>query len=112
MPLLPPNATFDLYRILTTDEYGDTEDDDAVPLYTGLRGTLSYKSRTVLDPATRMPQQAETYFLLLGKDADVRNDDRLRHTETGDWFNVSGTTKLPTLGFPSGVNVTLAKVAG
>ena len=110
--ILPPNATFDLYRNLTTDEYGDTEDDDATPLYTGLRGVLSYRARTVRDPATKTPQQAETYFCLLPQGTDVRNDDRLKHTETGQMFNVAGATELPTYGFSKDLNVTLAKVAG
>lgn len=110
--ILPANATFDLYRNVTADDYGDAEDEDTAPLYEGLRGVLSYKARTVLDPATRMPQQADSYFCLLPQGTDVRNDDRLRHLETGDWFNVAGATKLPTYGFSKDVNVTLAKVSG
>jgi hypothetical protein len=112
MSLLPANATFDLYREQQDDGYGDTEDNDTAPLYTGLRGTLSYRARTVMDPVTRTPQQVESYFCLLPQGTDVRNDDRLRHVETGGWFNVSGATALPSFGFPNDVNVTLTKAGG
>jgi hypothetical protein len=112
MSLLPANATFDLYRGVQDDGYGDTEDNDDAPLYTGLRGTLSYRARTVMDPVTRTPQQVESYFLLLDSGTDVRNDDRLRRSATGEWFNVEGASELPTLGFRGGLNVTLTKVGG
>lgn len=110
--ILPPNATFDLYRTVTSDEFGDDQDDDTAPLYTGLRGVLSYRARVVMDPETRTPQQSESYFCLLPKGTDIRNDDRLRHSETGQLFNVSGATALPSFGFSNDVNVTLARIAG
>lgn len=110
--ILPPNSTFDQYRAQSDDGYGDLEDDNTAPLATGLRGLLSYRARTVMDPVTRTPQQVETYFLLLDGGTDIRNDDRLRHVETGDWFNVSGASSLPAFGFSSDVNVTLTKVGG
>lgn len=112
MSILPPNATFDLYRGIQDDGYGDVEDDNTAPLITGLRGTLSYRARTVMDPVTRTPQQVESYFLLLPQDTDIRNDDRLRHAETGDWYNVSGATPLPSFGFSNDVNVTLTRIGG
>jgi hypothetical protein len=112
MALLPANATFDLYRGVQDDGYGDTEDDDNAPLYTGLRGTLSYRARTVMDPATRTPQQVESYFCLLPQGTDVRNGDRLRNAESGEWFNVSGATPLPTFGFSKDLNVTVTKAGG
>jgi len=112
VPLLPSNAVFDLYRAQQDDGYGDTEDDDTAPLYSGLRGTLSYQGRRTMDPASNTPQQAETYFCLLPKGTDVQNDDRLRLQSTGEWFNVEGSTPLPSFGFSSDINVTLTKVAG
>lgn len=110
--ILPSNVVFDLYRAQEDDGYGDSEDDDTVPFTIGIRGVLSYAGRTVMDPVTRTPQEDERYFCLLPKGTDVRNDDRLRRQDTGEWFNVSGVTSLPTFGFSSDVNVTLAKVGG
>lgn len=110
--MLPSNAVFDLYRAQQDDGYGDTEDDDSTPLYSGLRGVLSYQGRRVLDQQSRTPQQAEMYFCLFDKGTDIRNDDRLRLRETGEWFNVNGSTPLPTFGGTRDINVSLTKVAG
>lgn len=111
--ILPPNATFDLYRATVDDGYGDDEDDNSgTALYTGLRGVLSFKQRTVLDPITRTPQQSTTYFLLLPRGTDALNGDRLHETDTGQWYNVDGVNALPTYGFPNDLNVTLSRVGG
>jgi len=110
--ILPPNEVFDLYRAVQDDGYGDTEDDDSGPLYAGIRGVLSYKTRTVMDPVTRTPQQVAFYFCLFPQGSDVRNDDRLRARSTGDWFNVSGTNPLPSYGFPNDVSISLTKAGG
>jgi len=110
--ILPPNAVFDLYRSQQDDGYGDAEDDDSAPLYTGIRGVLSYRTRVVMDPVTRTPQQVIICFCLLPKGTDVRNDDRLREGATGAWFNVSGATALPSFGFPRDVSVNLVQVGG
>jgi hypothetical protein len=111
--ILPPNSTWDIYRTQQDDGYGDTEDDNSdPPLYTGIRGLLSYQNRRVMDPVTRTPQQVQIYFLLLPQGTDARNDDRLRCQETGETFNASGITALPSFGFTNDVSVTLTKVGG
>lgn len=112
MTILPPNATFDLYRSVQDDGYGDVEDDNSEPLYTGLRGVLSYQTRIVRDPVTRTPQQVSTSFCLLDQGTDVQNGDRLHETITGQWFNVEGASVLPSYGFPNDINVTLQQAAG
>lgn len=112
MTLLPPNATFDLYRAEEDDGYGDIEDDNSEPLYAGLPGVLSYKTRRVLDPITRTPQQVTSDFCLLDQGTDVRNGDRLHETITGVWFNVDGANPLPSYGFPNDVSVDLTRTGG
>lgn len=111
--ILPPNAVFDLYRPVQVDEDGDDMDLNAPPpLYTGIRAVLSYKTRMVQDPVTRTPRQMTYYFCLLPQGTDVRNDDRLRERTTGQTFNISGVTPLPSYGFPHDVSVSLSLVAG
>ena len=110
--ILPPNATFDLYRSTVDDGYGDPTDDNTTPLLSGLRGVLSFKQRRVLDPVTRTPQQETDYFLLLPKGTDCQNGDRLHDTGTGNWYNVDGVNSLPTYGFPNDLNVTLSRTGG
>ena len=112
MTILPPNATFDLYRDTQDDGYGDVEDDNSVPLYTGIQGVLSYQTRIVRDPITRTPQQITTSFGLLPQGTDVQNGDRLHETITGAWFNVEGANALPSYGFPNDVSVNLQQAAG
>ena len=113
MTILPANATFDIYRATVDDGYGDVEDDNSgPPLYTGLRGVLSYRSRRVLDPITRTPQQITDDFCLLDQGTDVRNDDRLHETISGQWFNVAGVNALPSYGFPNDINVALERTGG
>lgn len=112
MTILPANATFDLYRDVVDDGYGNETDDNTEPLYTGLRGVLSYKNRFVKDPITGTPQQITQSFCLLGKDTDVANGDRLHETITGQWFNVSGVNALPSYGFPNDLNITLNRTGG
>lgn len=110
--ILPPNAAFDLYRAEIDDGYGDLDDDNSAPLYTALRAVLSHQARTVLDPVTRTPQQQIVEFCLMDQGTDVRNDDRLRETTTGVWYNVSGVTSLPSYGFPNDLNITLKRTGG
>lgn len=110
--ILPPNATFDLYRSVIDDGYGDPDDDNTAPLYTGLRGVLSFKQRRVLDPITRTPQQVTDYFLLLPKGTDAQSGDRLHDTSTGQWYNIDGVNALPSYGFPNDLNVTLNRTGG
>ncbi len=113
MTILPPNATFDLYRAVQDDGYGDVDDDNSDPaLYTGIRGVLSYQTRRVMDPVTRTPQQVTTSFCLLPQGTDVLNGDRLHETITGGWFNVEGVNALPSYGFPNDLNVSLQQAAG
>lgn len=110
--ILPPNAAFDLYRAIADDGYGDPADDNTTPLYRGLRGVLSFKTRRVLDPVTRTPQQVTDDFCLLPQGADVRNGDRLLETASGQWFNVDGVNALPSYGFPNDLNVSLTRTGG
>lgn len=112
MTILPANATFDLYRDVVDDGYGNEDDDNSTPLYTGLRGVLSFKTRMVKDPVTGTPQQITSDFCLLDKGTDVRNGDRLHCAETGEWFNVAGANALPSYGFPNDLNVSLNRTGG
>jgi hypothetical protein len=110
--ILPPNATFDLYRATEDDGYGDDTDDNTVPLYTALRGVLSFKQRRVLDPITRTPQQVTNYFLLFPKGTDAQTGDRLHETVSGQWYNIDGVNALPAYGFPNDLNITLNRTGG
>lgn len=112
MTILPANATFNLHRDEVDDGYGDPDDDNTTPLYTGLRGVISYQTRRVLDPVTRTPQQVSQAFCLLDQGTDVRNEDRLHHLETGQWYNVAGVNALPSYGFPNDLNITLNRTGG
>jgi hypothetical protein len=110
--ILPPNSRWDLFRDLTSDDDGDTEDSNTDPLYRDIPGVLSYRNRIVMDPDTRTPQQVAFYFLLMPQGTDARNDDRLRETTTKETFNISGVVALPTFGFSRDVSLTLVKVGG
>lgn len=110
--ILPANATFDQYRNVVDDGYGNETDDNTTPLLTGLRGVLSFKTRTVKDPITGTPQQQSFAFCLLPQRTDVRNGDRLHETLSGQWYNVSGVNALPSYGFPNDLNVSLSRTGG
>jgi hypothetical protein len=111
--ILPANATFDLYRTVVDDGYGnETDDNTDPPLYVGIRGVLSFTTRIVKDPDTGTPQQQSFAFCLLPQRTDVRNGDRLHETGSGQWYNVSGVNALPSYGFPNDINVSLNRTGG
>lgn len=104
MPMgMPPTTTLDVYRGVQTDGYGDPQDINSIALYTSVPAIVAYDGRVLQDPASGTPRQVTSSSIVFNKGTDVQQDDRLRDTQTGQFYQVTGVTLHPAYGVPGDV---------
>lgn len=109
--LMPPTTTITISRGTDQDVWGD-EVNSLNQLYVGVPAIINYQTGVSKDPSTGAPVQASAYEVVVPKGTDVKDQDVLTDSQTGEQYEVTSVRILPSYGVPADVWLAVRRLDG